>query len=200
MNYRLLLFILSAIYSVGCIKAQDPDGSLSPASPKIIAWSDFNPTLGYGVVQFQIPLVSVSGNTLSADNVSYRLLVNSIPYIYKVVNNPLPGNLMSTEWIPVNYEDYDIKIEDGYHYLFFVIEGTNNLALQSRYVDSAGTEWLSEIVDNGIEGVLEISDENVVRVESYDMIGRIVSEDVRGPVIERLFRADGSVSSRKIVR
>lgn len=176
------------------------DVNLTPLAPAIVAWSDFNPTIGYGVVQFQVPVVSVSGRVLKASDVSYRLLVNDEPYIYHAASNPLPGGAMEAEWIPVDYEDYDIKIEDGYHYLFFFFEGSQNLAVQSRYVAPDGREWLSGTADNEVEGVCETeSDADVVRIVRYGLDGRELPAEAKGVVIEKLVRSDGSVSSRKIL-
>lgn len=201
MKFLRSFFLLVTIAVSLAMRAETNDLKFIPATPVILGWSNFNPSLGYGVIRYIVPLKSVAGTSLPASDISYRMLVNGEPYLYHAVNNPFPDGEMTAEWIPVTYEDYDVKIENGSHYLFFFFDGSNNLAIESRYVDPlTGTEWLSSGVNNGEIRVSEISEDNDVVSRTYfNVSGERIESPLKGLVIEQDFHTDGSVSSRKVI-
>lgn len=175
--------------------------SYVPANPVIIAWNDPDPTFKeYSSFNFELPRTSVKDDLLDTSNLYYRIYTND-DALFVFYPDDYNSFIAPHEEIAWEFNDNNDIIADGtYHLIYFQVEGIDRIGVQSIYNDGE-KEFSTPIIYNKPLSVESFeADDEVVATEMYDLHGRKVVNPENGIYVVRERHANGSYSSRKIVR
>lgn len=171
----------------------------TPAAPQITdvqIYPEF-PNQGWDCVDVNLSIVNLEGQLLDTNNLYYRILLDGEPYILSP--DDFEGLEGPTEWIPYDFECYDLEQIGGTgRSVSIYISGPSVYSVQEKYVDG-DTEYLSETVSWTVSGVSlpGVSAEKVGEIYT-DLAGRRVANPQGGIYIRTTVYSDGSTQSSKI--
>ena len=178
----------------------------TPADPLISA---FNGTSTYPNVRFSIPLEDIDGNAMLSDKLSYVFFVEKDGVVSELVLTPdLYQNLEDnmTE-IPYNFsDDWDI-----YNYVLYLnqdlaeLKSWSKIGIQVIYrgggeENKSNIFWF-DLTDYWPEDptALNSVSADVIETVNYDVLGRRVSDNTTGIIIQKVRMSDGSTRTIKVL-
>lgn len=172
----------------------------SPKNPEIITFNEYDETLGYGYVEFNLPKFDINDNLLDVSRMYYNIFADDIKMtLYADEYDNLADDMTD---IPYTYYDNTgILAKNTIRGLYYYFTGFAQLGIQSVYAGEDDVECKSDIVyvevPSGINGISGA--ENAVSKITYtDMAGRKISKPANGLYIKTVTSADGTVRNTKV--
>ncbi|MBR1414975.1 MAG: hypothetical protein IJ570_03825 [Prevotella sp.] len=192
---------------VNVVIAKAADVAATPAAPEIV---NFHLVEGYGyMLNLNIPLVDVDGNPIFKSKLSYQLYS-------KVDGQENPVTLEADKYeyatedlsiIPYLYTDH-WEVTEGGETVYVYVDGIEDWeAIGARSIYTGGGETRQSAItwkQNDWNPALGIEDAQrtslTVQRSTFDLQGRQAASQAKGLVIVQTRRADGSMSTKKVVR
>lgn len=166
-----------------------PDFAWQPAefeitlnTPVITDCFNYDDTIHYGVVAFDLPATTKEGYLIDPANIWYRMYVDGEPYIFESAEYvDLDAN---TEWIPFSLSGYDFHNDGAYHRIDHYLDGADSYGIQAMY-DDGQTQYLTPVATWYITDVKvnAIDSDKADKVVYYDMMGRRVERPAKGDLL-----------------
>lgn len=176
----------------------------TPATPSIFGLTN---SASYGwYVDFNVPVVDTNGNGMVSDKLSFQFFTDINKDVQPLVFTTGAHMYLDEDMTVVAYDftdDYDF--ENGRIYFNEdYSEAWNKLGLQSFYTgggESHASEvfWfdIKDYVSTAINGVQAGAEEGT---SYFDTMGRRTDAQAKGLLIQQVRQADGTVTTRKMVR
>lgn len=175
----------------------------TPATPVITALRESEQ---YGwIVEFNVPVVDTEGNGMVSDKLSFQFFTDINKDVQPLVFTTAAHMYLDADMtvVPYNFTD-DYDFEKGMIYLNEdYSDQWNKLGLQSIYTGGGETHesevfWF-DIKDYAATAINGISADGQNAVY-FDTMGRRTNSEAKGLLIQQVRQADGTVTTRKVVR
>lgn len=177
----------------------------TPADPEIVNYSATFDDYGYNALQFSISTTDVDGNYIVPEKLSWMAYIDDEPFIFS--RDEYEGLTEDMEEIPYGFYNSGFDIYTSFFTFFF--QPAKNVGMQTIY-RGAGEERRSNIVLYDIKtsqiytiatGIQKTeTDSPAVDVTYHDVAGRLTTGNARGLLLKTVRRADGSVTTQKIIK
>lgn len=178
---------------------QDISAVLTPSNPHDITLNNNNVTV-------IIPQTSTDGLMMDADNLYYRMYVDDELFTFRNDEYIYLDAPAMTE-LPYTYsEGYDIIVMSEYHDIYIYFTDCDKIGFQSVYFQGNKVNVSDIVYSDGsvVSAATSVcgpeADVNVVATEYFDTTGRLVPSTAKGLLIKRVSKADGTISSEKVIR
>lgn len=174
-----------------------------PAQPVYIdyndEWFDYFGTVDF---VFLLPYEDVNGNFIDPENMSFSIFMDSDkPYVFEPEQYPAFMEPVS-EFGFYDMNKYVVNTgADGKqrHIVYLTTNSYEKIGVQSYYTvngvrNASAIMWYDR---NGLLVDKVEAEKDVSHVETYDLMGRKVSNDTKGVVVRRVTYTDGTVKSFK---
>ena len=176
----------------------------TPATPTITEFTEDD----YGhYVKMTIPAKDVDGNDIFAALLSYQLLIdrNGEQSVYEFTTDNYEFIEENMTVVPYNFTDYyDIDVAGKQVYIYGDIDEWNAIGVKSIYTVGGKSRETreSEIFWYPLKptAISEVSTNNVVETNYYDMQGRKVDASATGLLIKQMRMQDGTTKAVKLIR
>jgi len=201
------------VFFAGCKLVAIADKAATPAAPSIVNYLAYatnpkNPAEGYGIFSLDIPIVSVDGEALLTDKLSYRIYYEldgqRSPYTFRPAIYKNLTEEMST--IPYNFGDgFDIYLAGSGIYFYDDVKDATFVGAQTIYTGGGETKeseitWFDiKAAINGIDSAKETAVTPVSTIYT-DLQGRLVNADAKGIILKTIRMSDGTKKTIKVVR
>lgn len=175
------------------------DEPLVPADPEFVSVNEYN---SYDLVKFTVPTVSVDGEDLNTNKLTWVIYRNNEVQTFSP--EQYPGLDKPTTEFPYDFNDdnFDFYMNNGVQGIFYQNKGYEKLGVQTIY-RGGDEENRSNVVwyqpTTGVEGLN--ADVRTVMSESYyNVAGQKVDANASGMVFKRVVFTDGTIETFKVVK
>ena len=176
----------------------------TPATPVITALRESEQ---YGwIIDFNVPVVDTEGNGMVSDKLSFQFFTDINKDVQPLVFTTAAHMYLDADMtvVPYNFTD-DYDFEKGMIYLNEdYSDQWNKLGLQSIYTGGGETHesevfWfdIKDYAATAINGITAADEEGSAY---FDVLGRRTNSEAKGLLIQQVRQADGTVTTRKVVR
>ncbi len=151
-------------------------------TPVITDCFNYDNSIYYGVVAFDLPATTKEGYLLDPANIWYRMYVDGEPYVFDSAE--YIDLTTDTEWIPFNLNGYDFHSDGAYHRIDHYLDGVDSYGIQAMY-DDGTTQYLTPVATWYINDVKvnSIDSDTADKAVYYDIMGRRVERPAKGDLL-----------------
>lgn len=180
-----------------------PNAAGTPRDPWNFKFYDTYDRLGYGTLDFYLPIVSTDNVLLDRNNMYYQIYIDGE---LQELDAAEYGFSKDTVNVPYNFDANAIVCSNlsTYHEMIFHVEGFDTIGVKLFNVYD-GVTYESNLVELNMEtgevsGISKISDTaNVVSETYYDLSGKKVENPANGIFVKRIVLDNGTVRNIKCI-
>ena len=187
------------------------DVAAMPATPEIL-YFEYDPDYEMALAELDVPAMDVDGRSLITSKLSYQLFTDYgegvEPYVFEADWHDGLSEDMSI--VPYDFEDNIDFLRGGEMILFYgITDGLKRIGVKSIYTGGEETNeteinWYlvdeDYVPDETITGIAQANSKTNTQVLYFDLQGRQTSATSKGLLMKQTRKADGSVSTVKVMR
>ena len=187
------------------------DVAAMPATPEIL-YFEYDPDYEMALAELDVPAMDVDGRSLITSKLSYQLFTDYgegvEPYVFEADWHDGLSEDMSI--VPYDFEDNIDFLRGGEMILFYgITDGLKRIGVKSIYTGGEETNeteinWYlvdeDYVPDEKITGIAQANSKANTQVLYFDLQGRQASATSKGLLMKQTRKADGSVSTVKVMR